>query len=206
MNKTPKYAIFTVGRTGSQLVCRNLSKYYNCKQFAPGHNMTSGVLHSHYALWEPPDPEWICVLSKRKNDFEGMCSNYIASQTREYVKYTNLEVVPFEIEYESFVTNFEHRRLFYQAVDQAKFSKTITVWYEELITDPGYLFGQLGISQETDLTVLAKSTYDYKKIIKNWEQALEWYTQLAATRQFTQDDLETWKTTAKKHSGDHIKS
>jgi hypothetical protein len=189
--------VFTSGRTGSHIICKNLSKYYNFKQHAPGHNITSGVVHNHYALWDPPDSEWICILSKRHNNFESLCSMYIANQTREFVDYTGLGVAPFEIDYESFVMNFDHIKLFYQAVDQTKFSKTITVWYEELITDPKCLFGQLGISQDTDLTVLAKSPYDYKKIIKNWEQALEWYTQLSDTRQYTQDDLETWKATAR---------
>ena len=43
------------------------------------------------------------------------------------------------------------------------------------------------------------------KIIKNWEQALEWYTQLLDSDQFTQDDMETWKATARKHASKYIK-
>jgi hypothetical protein len=201
MNQLPKYVVFTAGRTGSQLVCKNLAIYNRCKNYHATQKriISSGVVHSHYALWEPPDSEWICILSKRKNDFEAMCSNYIGIQTKEYRDYTNLSVVPFDIEYENFVSYFEHRRLFYQAVDQTKFSKTITVWYEELVSDPGYLFSQLDVDQKTDFTVLSKSPYDYKKIIKNWEQALEWYNKLIHTRQFTQQELDIWKETARKH-------
>ena len=200
MTHNPKYAIFTAGRTGSQIVSRNLTDYHNCEQYIPRHhNIVSGVVHSHYSLWEPPDSEWICILSKRRNDFEAMCSNYIAKQTQEFIEYTDLAVPLFDLDYEDFVTYFKYRRLFYQTVDQTKFSKTITVWYEDLVTDPNHLFDQLGMTLKTDLTVLTKSPYDYKKIIKNWQQALGWYTELLGNLQFTQDDLDLWANITRKN-------
>lgn len=200
MSESPKFAIFTAGRTGSQIIARNLSDYYNCEQYIPEHDKVSlGVLHSHYALWEPPDPGWVCILSMRKNDFEAMCSNYIAKKTQEFIEYSDILVEPFDVSYADFEMYFGYRKMFYQAVDTSKFSKTITVWYEDLITDHSHLFGQLELDLKTDLSVLSKSPYNYRKIIKNWEQALGWYNHLHANWHPTPDEIESWKLSTRKY-------
>jgi hypothetical protein len=200
MHTVPKYAIFTPGRTGSHLITRNLVDYYDSKQFNDHEqNLTLGVVHSHYALWEPPDAEWIGIVSTRKNDFAAICSMHIARRTNDWFEYTNAPVQEFTIDYDDFVETFKHRVLFYQAFDPTKFLKTITICYENLIADSTYLFGQLDIVRETDFSVLDKSPYNYKKIIKNWQQALEWHTQLTESYRPTELELECWKSTAKKH-------
>jgi len=197
---TAKYVVFTAGRTGSQIICANLAQYHACARYdAKQQDISAGVVHSHYALWDPPDLQWIGVLSRRKNDFEAMCSYYIGDKTKEFVTYTNKSVQPFAVDYQDFERYFHHRQLFYCAVDHSKFAKTITVWYEELVSDPSHLFGQLSISKTTNLEVLSKSPYDYKKIIQNWEQMQQWYDTLARHTDYTQQDVNVWKDAARKN-------
>jgi hypothetical protein len=200
MHTVPRYVIYTAGRTGSQIISRNLSDYYNCEQYIPS-NIESdwGVVHCHNCFWTPPGPGWTGIASTRQNDLEAMFSNYIARSTREFIEYSNSPVDQIQIEFEDFEMYYLHRKFFYCAIDRTACENFVEISYEDLVSDRYVLFDQLGLHRETDFLVLQKSPYNYKTIVKNWQQVSEWYGELDANFTFDSDKFKIWKTNNLKH-------
>ena len=146
--------ILTPGRTGSQLIDRNLKK--NGWQ----------VHHTHNPLYIPSTPETIGVFSKRYDEFSAIISALVAKRTEEYVKYTNKTIIPFAISFEEFENYYTYQKLFFQVVNKNKYKNIIEIYYEDMISDNFYLFRQFGIDLNMSFLV-DKSPYKYAELVTN---------------------------------------
>lgn len=185
--------IFTPGRTGSQLILHNLIRYFKCAgRNSWETNVTNGcVVHSHNPLYNPPSPEFICVVSKRNDMFASILSKQIGRKTDEFVYYSNKVIEPFTVALDQFTDNYYYSKCFYKSIDYTRFKSVVEIEYESLINDPTYLFSMFDVNVKTEYT-LPKSPYKYQDLILNIEELKELYLKLEAT-DITTELLENFK-------------
>lgn len=163
-----KAVVYTTGRTGSRLICKNLADHFGV---ANGHdrdkNILDGVVHAHNPLWGPPGPGWWCVLSRRRDLFAAVMSTMIGRVTNEFENYTGHKIDPQYVDIQDFVDCVWFMRCFYQAIDLSKFSQVIDIYYEDLMLDPGHLFRHFGIDKSIDYTLSQRAPYRYQDLIIN---------------------------------------
>lgn len=163
-----KAVVYTTGRTGSTLICKNLADHFGV---AHGRDrdkkIIDGVVHAHNPLWRPPGPGWWCVLSRRRDLFTAVMSTMIGRMTNEFDNYKSHTIDPRSIEIQDFVNTVWFMRCFYQAIDLSKFSHVIDIYYEDLMTDPKHLFKQFGIDKSIDYRLSQRAPYRYQDLIIN---------------------------------------
>jgi hypothetical protein len=160
--------IFTVGRTGSQIIHNNLKRYFN----------NIRLNHTHNPVFVPENLNGsIAILSQRHNILETILSFFIANKTNDWWSYKNLSINPISISKQDFENRFWFTRCFYHAIDLSVYHESITVWYEDLIQDPKYFFSLFGIDAITDYST-PRSVYDYYQLVGNIDQCKNWYDEL----------------------------
>ena len=155
--------IYTAGRTGSHLIETNLSSYFK----SPMRNWWKcdyehGIVHAHNPFYIPPNNTFICIISKRKNEFSAILSLILTRTTAEFIEYTSKHIDSINISEDEFTNTYRYYKAYYQLVDTAKYD-TMVLYYEDMIDDPKYLFDQLGIDKEI-ISLSPKSPYDYSYI------------------------------------------
>lgn len=162
--------VFTTGRTGSTLICKNLSEHFNEPMSMERDRSHTGIVHSHDPFWPPPSSNYVCVLSKRRDVFAQILSMIIGQRTNEFTDYTKKSIEPFEVDETEFESNYWFIKCFYQTIDVFQFKKTIEIYYEDLVSDPDYLFRKFGISRLTNYGVSKKSPYWSHDMILNMRE------------------------------------
>lgn len=161
--------VYTTGRTGSHLICMNLSSYFQVPFYSnQNSNITSGVVHSHDPLWVPSSSDFICILSKRKNIFNSIISNLVGRVSEEWTNYSNKSIDPVVIDELDFTHCYWFMRAYYNAIDTSKFKKTIEIYQEDLLKDSKYLFSLFDIDCATQYNLTEKSPYKYSDIVLNF--------------------------------------
>ena len=188
--------VFTAGRTGSQLICQNLLRYFN----APLHNdfddnFISGVVHTHNPMYMPPTNDFYCIISRRRNKFNAILSMLIAEKTGEYSEYSNKKINPMSIDTQKFKELwvhytiiykiiddriYRHYNLIFRVVDHSVFKEPIEIYYEDLIEDPTHLFSLFNVNHKIEL-LTPKSPGDYYNLIDNIDELENLYHQLEQT-------------------------
>lgn len=158
--------VITPGRTGSQMIMKNFSNFSKIK-----------ITHTHNPLWKPQNNS-IAFVSRRRNVFNSISSTLVGTRSNEFTQYTNKIIEPFTVDRLEFENCFWFYSCYYNAIDRSQYAKVVDVWYEDLISDPKYLFGLIGVDRTTDLT-FPKSPYNYYQLITNIDQCQEWYDQLS---------------------------
>jgi len=163
-----KAVVYTTGRTGSTLICKNLADHFGVAHgYDHDKKNIDGVVHAHNPLWGPPGPGWWCVLSRRRDLFTAVMSTLIGRMTSEFDNYKAHKIDPRFIEIQDFVDTVWFMRCFYQSIDLSKFSHVIDIYYEDLMTDPEHLFKHFGIDKSTDYTLSQRAPYRYQDLIIN---------------------------------------
>ena len=154
-----KYLIKTPGRTGSHILTSYLrNNNIKCK-------------HCQEA-WLPDDTSnWVFINSKRRNWWDMVCSRVVTSHTKEYGPYTSQELsIKTDIEY--LLDSFAYTKFRYDLHDAQQnnynWAKTITVYYEDILTDVNIL-KQIG-DFDTSLAIEEKYTspYVFSEVIENY--------------------------------------
>jgi|694.fasta_scaffold146030_2 hypothetical protein len=171
--------IITPGRTGSQLIRKNFQDFFNIR-----------ITHTHNPLWSPP-ANCIAFISKRRNMLESIASTLVGKRSNEFTSYTYKILESFTVDRTEFESCFWFYRCYYYIIDTTKFSKIIEVWHEDMLEDPKYLYGLLGIDKLTDYT-FPKSPYDYYQLISNIDQCRGWFDCLVK-QPITQDLIDSFK-------------
>lgn len=187
------YVVFTTGRTGSQLISLNITKYFNIPMYNNGFdaNISSGVVHSHNPFYTPNNKnEAVAILSCRRNLFDSIISAFVADRTNEFVKYSNKVVEPFYIKPIDFEHRYNFERVYYKLINCQNFSKVIYIYYEDMMADPKHLFSQLGIDANINLSVIKKSPYRNQDLILNFDKIEELYGRLLLTP-LTNSDIDS---------------
>lgn len=160
--------VMTAGRTGSHLICDNLSKHFEVPVSHWDQKLQEGIIHCHDPSFNPPFDNTVCVISVRRNIFEAILSVEIASRVGEWTVYTNKFVEPFMFSEQQFLRRYIGQKCFERSIRTENYNRVITIYYEQMLADPYYLFRQFDIDKTTDYT-RTKSPYRYENLILNYQ-------------------------------------
>jgi hypothetical protein len=164
--------IFTAGRTGSHLIKRNLSKYFNSDQ----------VIQTHDPLLELPTVNTIPIISRRRNIFDAIISMIVASRIDKFHWTHNestINIDPFSIDVMDFSHSFVFHTAFYRAINERKFTNSIEIVYEDMLNDSTHLFSKFKCIRPIE-NLLIKSPYESNSLVTNIDQLKDLYNQLDA--------------------------
>lgn len=165
-----KFVITAFPRTGSTLVRHNLSSYFGVS-----------VEHTHDQLYKPPSDDFTVVVTRRRNVFDCVCSHFVMLHTGEMNLYSGQEFDQFDIDLKSFGDVVQAHDDYYQTLDLSCYRQVVEVWFEDLITDPWYLFGQFNIVEKTSYLV-QQSPNRYQRLVKNIDDVYTCYQSLEKNR------------------------
>jgi hypothetical protein len=175
--------VLTPGRTGSQLIYKNLSQHYE---------KSASIIHSHDPLIIPKDTKTWAFISHRRDIFSSMTSTLVGKRTNEFTQYQGKYNKRFTVDQIEFTDTYQHHKIFYEVIDKNNFSQCVDVYYEELISDPYYLFSKLDIKKPIDLALQDKSPYNNRELIINIDQCYDWFKQLSS-QEITQSEIESYQ-------------
>jgi hypothetical protein len=108
-------------------------------------------------------------LSKRQDQFAEVISHAVMDITGEVHIYSNA-TAPFAVDLNRFYNLYHAHKSFYNKIHLDGYTKVVDIWYDQLISDPYYLYRELGQNQKTDYTTIPKSPYDYRQLITNYTE------------------------------------
>lgn len=155
------FVVFSPCRTGSTIIFNNLFK-----------DKKNTVIHTHDPTWRPQSEDFVCILSRREDTLATVISQSVMDVTGEVHTYSN-SITPFVVDLDRFSNLYLAHKIFYSKINLDSYKQVVEIWYEKLISDPYYLFRELGQHRQTDYTTIPKSPYDYTKLITNYEQLQE---------------------------------
>jgi hypothetical protein len=161
-----KFVVIAFPRTGSTLVRYNLSNHFGVF-----------VEHTHDRLYRPPSDDFTAVVTRRRNVFDGICSQFVMRHTGEMSVYSGREFDRFDIDLQSFRDLVQAQDDFYKEIDLSCYRQVVKVWFEDLISDPWYLFGQFNIVKKT-VYGIQKSPNRYQQLVKNIDDVYACYQSL----------------------------
>ena len=91
--------------------------------------------------------------------------------------YSGGEFDQFDIDLDSFRAFVQAHDDFYKELDLTGYRRVVEVWFEDLINDPWYLFGQFNIAEKTQY-VMQKSPNRYEQLVKNIDHVYTCYEAL----------------------------
>jgi hypothetical protein len=165
-----KFVITAFPRTGSTLVRHNLSNYFDVF-----------VEHTHDRLYLPPGDDFTAVVTRRRNVFDCICSHLVMLHTGEMNIYSGQEFDQFDIDLENFAALVQAHNDYYKELDLSCYRQVVEVWFEDLISDPWYLFGQFNIVEKTSYGT-NKSPNRYQQLVKNIDDVYTCYQSLEKNR------------------------
>lgn len=187
--------VFSPTRTGSHLICDNLSQHFNVPKLDwLNHEFKEGVIHTHDPNFLPITKDTICVLSRRRSIFDSIMSAAITHHSKEVYFYTNKSINPFTVDEKYFFENYKFHKIFYDAIDTDRYAKVVEIYYEDMISDLYYLFSKFDIIKPITLWA-EKSPYNYKNIILNYKTLEQKFEQYENTFVVTYEMVETLKKT-----------
>lgn len=151
-------------RTGSTLVRHNLSGYFN-----------TTVDHTHKLTYTPPHSDITVIVTRRRNVFDCLCSHFVMLHTGEMSLYTGKQFDQFDIAQKDFRNLFHAHQNYYKKIDISGYKNVIEIWFEDLMTDPYYLFGKFNIVEKTSYQLTRQSPNRYKDLINNLDDLRNYY-------------------------------
>lgn len=154
--------VFTPGRTGSTLIATNLRRQFN----------TTNVIHTHNPLYRPLHKDFYAVVSTRDN-FDAIMSAFVVSKINES-QYTNKEITPFCVSTTIFDGTYNYYKSFYKLLNKELYKEVIEISYEDLISDPMYLFSKFGVDAPI-VESMKRFPYRYQNLIINTDELRDYY-------------------------------
>ena len=180
------YIIYGPGRTGSQLITNELANFFtseytvyydvlpdiNPKAIIHTHNPNSKILNKE---------DFVCILSRRRDELAGILSEHIAMHTGEYGIYYKFDrgekIDPFILAKEKILGGVHARRDFYSQIDTLGYAKVVDIYLEDMLQYPYYLFESLGIPNVNIEYHCTKCPYGTELII-NIDEIREYYQEI----------------------------
>ena len=150
------FVIFSPGRTGGSLISNNLTDYFNA---------SVNYIHTMRSF---DMSDCTCILSKRRSVTEAVFSQLIVDKSKETSEYSDKKIDWFHADIDQFKSLYNHYNNYYDRIDLRPYRSIMTIWFEDLIADPYYLFSNFNIVEKTNYYERLNSPYDYKKIIRNY--------------------------------------
>jgi len=162
--------VFTPGRTGSQIIYKNLQQHFG----------RDNIIHSHDPLIGPTAPARWAVISRRRDLFSAITSTLVGKRTNEFRQYTGTYNKKFSVDQLEFKNTYQHHKIFYEVIDKGNFDQCVDIYHEDLISDPYHLFAIWNVKKTTNFDLQIKSPYNNKELINNIDQCCEWFEQLSS--------------------------
>ena len=158
------YIVLSPGRTGGTLIVKNLNSLDPNKETAyithrpKMLDSTDIRFVSSTDIPREPDNN-IPVFSKRRCIYNAVLSMAIMGHTSESHHYTNnWDTQSFTLSKHQFIINYLYFLNFYDHIDLSVYDcPPVTVYYEDMIKDPLYLFKQFGIEKSIDYSLCTQS-------------------------------------------------
>ena len=173
--------VFTAGRTGSHIIMENLCMHFNVLRRYSDSASVNGIMHSHNPFIQPFNEDCVCIISNRQNTLNSMLSAMIVNKTSEIREYTNKCIEPFTVLKDDLWNSYIYHKVFYLLIDKTKFKRVVEIDYEDMLSDPKYLFSKFDIDKDIKFYG-KKSPYDYYQIIKNIDEVKGWYAEFIQTQ------------------------
>ena len=158
------FVIRAFPRTGSILVKHNLSGYFN-----------TNVDHTHELTYTPPHSDITVIVIRRRNVFDCLCSHFVMLHTGEMSLYTGKQFDQFDINKQDFLNLFRAHRDWYKQIDISGYRNVIEIWFEDLMSDPYYLFGKFNIVEKTSYQLTQQSPNRSQDLIRNLDDLRNYY-------------------------------
>jgi hypothetical protein len=146
------------------------------------------VLHTHNPFFlTDNDSITGLVLVDRKDLFATIMSNCITWHTGQSVKYDNVNVQPFAVDYNDFSDHYYRQKYYKDSHDLSRAWGSINILYfEDFIFNYDYIFEQLQLTLQPELLVkdsvknifTSRAPYNYANLILNKDQCKIWFDQL----------------------------
>lgn len=156
------FTIYSTSRSGSNLIADNLKEKLNAQ--------VAKLYREEDCPEDIDEKDSICILSRRRDIFSKTLSELLNHVHQSHSIYNFNIIKPFAVDKHLFRTYYSKNLKFFEKVDTSNFQKTVDIYFEDLISDPYYLFRQLGYNIETDYSLCPKSPYNYYSIITNVDE------------------------------------
>jgi hypothetical protein len=97
--------------------------------------------------------------------------------TGEMSVYSGKQFDQFDVSLENFKALFAAHNEYYRELDLSCYQQVVDIWFEDLISDPWYLFKQFNIVEKTSYGV-QKSPNRYQQLVKNIDDVYTCYQTL----------------------------
>ena len=112
--------------------------------------------------------------------FDCVCSHFVMLHTGEMNIYSSQEFGQFDINLKDFRDLVQAHTDYYKELDLSCYRQVVEIWFEDMIADPWYLFGQFNIVEKTSYGV-EKSPNRYQQLVKNIDEVYTCYQSLNKT-------------------------
>ena len=153
------FTIYSPSRTGSHLIAKNIQNKLNA---------TVVQLYRYEdKLDDSQSSNSICIRNRRRDTFSQTLSEVLNYIHNNHNRYTYQILKPQNLDITLFRNLYIKNLKFFKDIDTSIFQKTVDIYFEDVISDPYYLFNQLGYNIVTDYSLCQKSPYDYNSIVTN---------------------------------------
>lgn len=174
-------------RTGSILVAKALSKVlgksvvkFNFSWLDTIDISKSSIIHGH----SPNLPntldrgQYVLIISRRRDTFSALISNFVAQYLNEFEFYTRSEIElknnpikKIHVDLGQFDQLFCETREFYKSIDTMGYAHVVDVTLEDVLQYPYYLFERIGFTQKIATPIeTIKSPYRGRDIVSNYDE------------------------------------
>ena len=139
------------------------------------------TLHTHNPFLETDDDSITAlIITGRRDLFSAIMSNCIAWHTNQYTDYENTNIDAFVVTRSQLKLHYRKLRWYKASHDATRqYGLVRTIYYEDFVNTPDYIFETLNITQQPDLAnknfVTTPAPYNYKNIVSNHAECREWF-------------------------------
>jgi hypothetical protein len=125
--------------------------------------------------------QWTLILLNRRDRFAALMSTMIMDHTKQFSRYPHICKDRWSVQCDTRTSSFyivywALREKYMMSHDFLKpYGRVIQMWYEDFVTDPGWVYRKLGLTQKKPIEYPDRSPYDYREMIINWEECWHWF-------------------------------
>lgn len=125
--------------------------------------------------------QWTLILLNRRDRFAALMSSMIWEHTRQSACYTPICKDRWSVECDNKRSQFYMKYWYLRETHEQQhdfsrlYGRVLHMWYEDFVTDPGWVYRELGLTQQMPIEYPERSPYDYREMITNWEECRYWF-------------------------------
>ena len=144
------------------------------------------TLHTHNPRYKTHNDRLATLIKLRRRDiFAALMSNCLVWHTGQSTDYTKLDIEPFSVPLSQFEFHYAGH-LYHHAIDvkEARFGNVVDMYFEDFVNNHDHALKLLDLklnvlkthNQSVKKLVQNKSPYNYRDIVLNYKELLEYFT------------------------------